>query len=62
MYQFSHDAGKLLKSNYYGHSNPVEIAAAINTSDGGMMLLCRMIVAGRYPRIALYKVSSGEFN
>jgi len=62
MYQFSHQSGKLLKSNYYGHSNPVEIAAAINTSDGGMLLLCRMIVAGRYPRVAIYKVSAGEFN
>ena len=61
MYQFNTDTTKLLKSNYYGHSNPVEIASAIDSNDGGMLLLCRLIVAGRFPRMALYKVSAGEF-
>jgi hypothetical protein len=61
MYQFDTDSSKVLKSNYYGHSNPIEIASAINSSDGGMLLLCRIIVAGRFPRMALYKVSAGEF-
>lgn len=61
MYQFKTDTALIVKNNYYGHSNPVEIASALDTKDGGMLLLCRLIVAGRFPRMALYKVSAGEF-
>ena len=61
IHQFNYDTGELLKSKYFGHSNPVEVASAIDTNDGGMILLCRMIVAGRFPRIAEFKVSPDEF-
>ncbi|HEY4784781.1 MAG TPA: hypothetical protein VIH57_01975 [Bacteroidales bacterium] len=61
MYQFAQDTTKLLRSDYFGHSNPVDIASAIDTKDGGMLLLCRLTVAGRFPRMALYKVSAGNF-
>jgi hypothetical protein len=59
--QFNYETGNWINTQYFGHSNPVEIASMLNTSDDGMLLLSRMMVAGRYPRIALFKVSSGAF-
>jgi hypothetical protein len=59
--QFNYDSGAWINTQYFGHSNPVEIAAILNASDEGMLILSRMIVAGRYPRIALFKISPGAF-
>lgn len=59
--QFNYETGEWANTHYLGHSNPVEVASAISTSDNGMIVLSRMIVSGRYPRIALFKVSSGVF-
>jgi hypothetical protein len=52
------NAGKWVSSKYLGQSNPVEVASTINTSDGGMLVLARMTVAGRFERIALFKLKA----
>ncbi len=49
-----------LGSRYLGFSNPYEIAAMTTTSDGGLAVCGITYVAGRFPRICLFKISGAE--
>ncbi len=57
LYLFDAKEGNLLYTKYLGSDNPVEIASLISTNEGGLAILARTFVAGRFPRIALYKLS-----
>jgi hypothetical protein len=57
LYIFDATDGNLLFTKYLGNDNPVEIVSLIATNEGGLALLARTFVAGRFPRIALYKLS-----
>jgi hypothetical protein len=52
--------GKFLGSRYLGFSNPFEMAAMTTTADGGLAVCGTTYVAGRFPRICLFKISKDE--
>lgn len=52
--------GKFLGSRYLGFSNPFEIASISSTLDGGLAVCGTTFVAGRFPRICLFKISKEE--
>jgi len=54
--------GEFLGSRYLGFSNPFEIANLITTSDGGIAVCGTTYVAGRFPRICLFKIGKDEFS
>jgi len=60
IYFFSQDDGKLLATKNLTSTNPVSIAALRVTGDEGLALLAQTYVAGRFPRIALFKVAPGD--
>jgi hypothetical protein len=53
---FSAETGSLVTSRYFGSSYPVNLASVIPTSEGGLAILTQTFVAGRFPRIQLYKI------
>lgn len=54
--------GEFLGSRYLGFSNPFEIANLITTTDGGIAVCGTTYVAGRFPRICLFKIGKDEFS
>ena len=60
LYGYDKTTGKFLGSRYLGFSNPFEIAAFTATSDGGLAVCGTTFVAGRFPRICLFKISKDE--
>lgn len=60
LYFFDRTDGSLIGVKYLASTNPVKISALITTSDGGIALLAQTYIAGRYPRIALYKISDED--
>ena len=44
-------------SHYLGFSNPFEVTNLISTTDGGLAVCGTTYVAGRFPRICLFKLS-----
>jgi hypothetical protein len=60
IYGYDKATGAFLGSRYLGFSNPFEIASMISTADGGLALCGTTYVAGRFPRICLFKISKEE--
>jgi hypothetical protein len=60
LYGYDKAMGKFLGSRYLGFSNPFEIAAMTITTDGGLAVCGTTYVAGRFPRICLFKISKDE--
>jgi hypothetical protein len=52
--------GDFISSRYLGFSNPFEIADIIQTKDDGLAICGTTYLAGRFPRIALFKLSAGD--
>ena len=50
-------SGTFLSSHYLGFSNPFEIASLTQTSDGGLAVCGTTYLAGRFPRICIFKLS-----
>jgi hypothetical protein len=59
---FFYDAttGDFISSRYLGFSNPFEIADVIQTKDNGLAICGTTYLAGRFPRIALFKLSADD--
>ena len=57
LYAYDQASGVFLGSKYLGFSNPFEIASMIVTTDGGVAICGTTYVAGRFPRICLFKLS-----
>jgi hypothetical protein len=57
---FNSVTGKLNASKYFGSGNPVNLASVITTNEGGLAVLTQTFVAGRFPRIQLFKISPDE--
>ncbi|MDF9797655.1 hypothetical protein OKW21_002918 [Catalinimonas alkaloidigena] len=59
---YAYDAadGSLLGVEYLGQTSPYEIGNISATSDGGMIILGKTYVAGRFPRICLFKLTKEE--
>ncbi|MCC5930103.1 MAG: hypothetical protein JJU28_12710 [Cyclobacteriaceae bacterium] len=53
-------ATNLLGLKYLGRNNPYEIAGLTKTLDGGLAVLGTTYLAGRFPRICLFKISPRE--
>lgn len=60
LYGYDKATGTFLGSRYLGFSNPFEMAAFTATSDGGLAVCGTTYVAGRFPRICLFKISKDE--
>lgn len=60
LYAYDGDAGTLLDVKYLGQTNPYEIGSFTTTSDGGLAVLGKTYVAGRFPRLAIFKLTSDE--
>lgn len=61
---FAYDAssGEFIGSHYLGFSNPFELASVITTADGGLAVCGTTYVAGRFPRICLFKLSANQLS
>lgn len=55
-------AGEFIGSRYLGFSNPFEIASLTPTVDGGLAVCGTTYVAGRFPRICLFKLSKEQLS
>lgn len=54
--------GELKGTKYLGFSYPYEIAGFMQTEDGGLAVAALTYVAGRFPRICLFKLSKEELD
>ncbi len=52
--------GKFISSRYLGFSNPYEVSSIIQTSDEGLAVCGTTYLAGRFPRICIYKLSKEQ--
>lgn len=57
LFFYDEATGKFVSSRYLGFSNPFEVAAIIRTSDEGLAVCGTTWLAGRFPRICLFKIS-----
>src|SRR6187551_431174 len=60
LYFYDETTGEFQGSRYLGFSNPFEIANVINTSDEGIAVCGTTYLAGRFPRICIFKLSKEE--
>ncbi len=60
LYSFDQTDGTLTGTKYLGYSNQTELAGFTQTEDGGMAVLGRTYIAGRFGRMVLYKLSAKE--
>jgi len=60
LYGYSENNGEFIGSHYLGFSNPFKIASMVSTKDGGLAICGTTYVAGRFPRICLFKLSKEE--
>ncbi len=57
---YNEEDGTFINSRYLGFSNPFEMGSMLQTEDGGMAICGLTYVAGRFPRLCLFKLSSEE--
>ncbi len=57
LYFFESGTTKLLSSKYFSDSNPIEVSSFVKTTKGGLAVLTRTFVVGRFPRISLFKIA-----
>ncbi len=60
LYFYDETTGAFLSSRYLGFSNPFEIGNLTQTEDGGLAVCGTTYLAGRFPRICLFKISKEE--
>jgi hypothetical protein len=62
LFFYNAGTGDFMGSRYLGFSNPFEVAALIQTEDNGLAICGTTYLAGRFPRICLFKLSEGELS
>jgi hypothetical protein len=60
LYFYNESAGNFLSSRYLGFSNPYEFSSAVSTTDGGLAVCGTTYLAGRFPRICIFKLSKED--
>lgn len=60
LYFYDEATGEFISSRYLGFANPFEISNVIQTADGGIAVCGTTYLAGRFPRICLFKISQAE--
>lgn len=62
LFFYDEATGNFIGSRYLGFSNPFEMASIIRTQDEGIAVCGTTWLAGRFPRICLFKLSAKELN
>jgi hypothetical protein len=57
---YEESTGKFISSRYLGFSNPFEVASLIQTEDEGLAICGTTYLAGRFPRICIFKLSKDQ--
>ena len=57
---YDESTGEFINSRYLGFSNPFEIASITQTEDEGLAVCGMTQVAGRFPRITVFKISKEQ--
>ncbi|MFP4091446.1 MAG: hypothetical protein ACLFUB_12480 [Cyclobacteriaceae bacterium] len=59
---YAYDAadGSLIGLKYLGQTSPYETGNLVRTQDGGLMVMGKTYVAGRFPRLCLFKLTKEE--
>ena len=57
---YDENSGTFLGSLYYGSGNKTELASVAATADGGLIVLVKTYVSGRYGRIMVYKLTKDQ--
>lgn len=57
LFFYDEATGNFMTSEYLGFSNPFEIASIIQTEDEGLAVCGTTYMAGRFPRICIFKLS-----
>lgn len=60
LFFYDETGGALRGTRYLGFSNPYQIGKSIMTKDGGLAVCGTTHLAGRFPRICLFKISREE--
>ena len=60
LFFYDEATGVFQSSRHFGFSNPFEIGNVIQTSDGGLAICGTTFLAGRFPRICIFKISKEE--
>ncbi len=62
LFGYDKATGAFKGSRYLGFSNPFDAASIITTAEGGLAVCGTTYVAGRFPRICLFKLSSDKLS
>lgn len=57
---YDESTGEFISSRYLGFSNPFEVASLVQTSDEGLAVCGTTYLAGRFPRICIFKLSKDQ--
>lgn len=60
LYIYDALTGTFLSARYLGFSNPYEVGGVMRTEDGGLVVTATTWLAGRFPRISLFKLPGDE--
>ncbi len=62
LFFYDEATSEFVGSRYLGFSNPFEVTSIIRTSDDGLAVCGTTWLAGRFPRICIFKLSADELN
>lgn len=57
---YDENSGSFIGSNYYGSGTKTEMGNVIQTADGGLAILVKNYVAGRFGRLMLFKITKKQ--
>lgn len=60
LYFYDEASGNFIGSKYLGFSNPFEISSMVATEDEGIAVCGTTYIAGRFPRICIFKLAKEE--
>ncbi|MEQ9440585.1 MAG: hypothetical protein RIG62_16150 [Cyclobacteriaceae bacterium] len=60
-YAYSKESGELISINYLGQTNPYRMGDFMQTEDGGLAVVSETYLAGKFSRLAFFKLSQKEF-
>nr|WKN36362.1 hypothetical protein K4G66_28795 [Tunicatimonas sp. TK19036] len=59
-YAYDKETSELISINYLGQTNPYRLGDFIQTDDGGLAVISETYLAGKFSRLALFKLSKEE--
>jgi hypothetical protein len=60
LFFYNENTGSFMSTRYLGFSNPFAIGNLLQTADGGLAVCGTTFLAGRFPRICIFKISKEE--